>query len=207
MLKIFIAIFISYLIGAIPCAYIFCRLIKGVDIRKSGSGNVGATNASRVLGKPLGIVVLLLDIFKGFLAVWLLAGLSIFKATGISSETLGVTLGLSCVAGHNWPIFLGFKGGKGIATTLGVLLALALQVSELKIILVFSLLTWIAAFIITRVVSVASILAGISLPIYAVLFGSPKAIVLFCVVLSLLAVLRHLPNIKRIFQGEEPRIK
>jgi len=117
-------IIISYLIGSIPTAYIFGRLLKGIDIRKFGSGNVGATNVLRVLGRAPAIIVLLLDIFKGFLAVVFVADFIALGCQSIPPETLRIILGFSCIAGHNWTVFLGLKGGKGVASTLGYCWAL-----------------------------------------------------------------------------------
>lgn len=112
MLWIIITICASYLLGSIPTAYIFGRLLKGIDIRDFGSGNVGATNALRVLGKPVGITVLIIDILKGVLAVALLGNLLSAKVSFLPPEILRVMSGLCAIAGHNWTIFLNFKGGK-----------------------------------------------------------------------------------------------
>ncbi|MBU2257621.1 MAG: glycerol-3-phosphate acyltransferase, partial [Candidatus Omnitrophica bacterium] len=118
MLWIIPALLVSYLIGSIPTAYIFAKVLKGIDIRKTGSGNVGATNAARILGKKTAIVILSLDILKGLLPVIFLGDL-ISPQVGLNQEVLRIMLGFSSIAGHNWTIFLGFRGGKGIATTLG----------------------------------------------------------------------------------------
>lgn len=208
MAWIIIGLLVSYLIGSIPTAYIFGRLLKGIDIRKFGSGNVGATNALRVLGKPVGISVLILDIFKGFLVVVFLGDfIAARRIPVISAETLRTILGLSCVLGHNWTMFLGFKGGKGVATTLGVLSGLSVKITGLKIVLVLVILTWWIVFLILRTVSLASVLTGISLPIYMVLFKQSKALVYLSIFLSLFIILRHKSNLKRILQGKESRIK
>lgn len=199
MLWIITRIIISYLIGSIPTAYIFGRLLKGIDIRKFGSGNVGATNAFRVLGKTIGITVLILDIFKGFLAV-------VFLGKSLAQMQL-IILGLSCILGHNWTIFLGFKGGKGMATTLGVLLGLSVKVAGLKAILGLVVLIWLAIFIIVRIVSLASIISAIALPILMLVFKQSNTLIFSSFILSLLVILRHKSNLKRIFQGKEPRLK
>ena len=201
-----IGIIVSYLIGSIPTAYIFGWVLKGIDIRKFGSGNVGATNAMRVLGKPAGITVLVLDILKGFLAVVFLGDFITSKVISIPYETLRIVLGLGCICGHNWTIFLGFKGGKGVATTFGVLLGLAVKIGGLKVILGLAILTWLVVFIITRIVSLASILTGISLPIYTVLFKQSTALVFLSIILAVFIILRHRANLKRIFQGKEKRL-
>jgi len=206
MLWIILGIIVSYLIGSIPTAYIFGRVLKGIDIRKFGSGNVGATNALRVLGKGPGIAVLVLDILKGFLPVIFLGNFLRSRIAFIPDETLRLILGLSCIYGHNWTIFLGFKGGKGIATTFGVLLGLSLKITGLKLILGLVILTWLVIFIIVRIVSVASVLAGIALPIYIILFKQPKVLIFASILLCIFIILRHKTNLKRVFQGKEPRL-
>ena len=207
MLWIILGIIISYLIGSIPTAYIFGRLLKGIDIRKFGSGNVGATNALRVLGKPAGITVLVLDVLKGFVAVIFLGDLVALRIPRIPDETLRIILGLSCILGHNWTVFLRFKGGKGVATTFGVLLGLALKIAGLKVILVISVLTWLLIFVITRIVSLASVLTAVTLPIYMLLFKQSRVSVFLAIILSIIILLRHKSNLKRILQGKEPRLK
>ena len=204
---IILAIAISYFIGSIPTAYIFGRWLKGIDIRKFGSGNVGATNALRVLGKPAGIAVLILDILKGFLAVVFLGDFIASGVTSISSEALRIILGLSCICGHNWTIFLRFQGGKGIATTFGVLLGLAIKIGGLKVVLGLIILTWLVTFIITRIISIASVVSGISLPIYMLLFKQSNLLILSSIILCVFIILRHRPNLKRVLQGKEPRLK
>ena len=131
----------AYLIGSIPVAYIFGRVLKGIDIREHGSGNMGATNAFRVLGKGPGMVVLILDIIKGIIPVTLLA-----NAFGLGDALSLVIIAVAAVAGHNWTVFLGFKGGKGMATSLGVLIGLAIQFQGLRIILLLVTMTWCSFF-------------------------------------------------------------
>ncbi len=207
MLWIILVIIISYFIGAIPTAYIFGRLLKGIDIRKFGSGNVGATNALRVLGKGPGIVVLILDILKGFIAVFFLGNFILTRAIPVSGEMLRLILGLTCIAGHNWTVFLQFKGGKGIATTFGVLIALASKISGLNTVLLLVILTWVLVFILAgRIVSLASVIAGITFPLYAIFFCQPKAIIFFSCIISFLVILRHKSNLKRFFRREEKKL-
>jgi len=205
MLWIIITIVISYLLGSIPTAYLFVRWLKGADIRKIGSGNVGATNALRILGKGPGLLVLALDIFKGFIAVFLLGNLIAPKITLVQGETLRMLLGLSCISGHNWTIFLKFKGGKGVATTLGVLLALAVQIKTLRLILALMILTWLLIFLFFRIVSLASVLAGIALPAYTIIFKQSALLIFSAFILCAFILLRHRPNLIRLFQGKEPR--
>lgn len=196
---------ISYLIGSIPTAYLFGRLLKGVDIRKFGSGNVGATNAFRVLGPIPAIVVLILDILKGYIAVVFL-GDFILPAAGGNQEIARIILGAAAIAGHNWTIFLKFKGGKGIATSFGVLVGLAVKLAGLKIILGLVVLTWLVVFILSRIVSLSSVLAAISFPLYVVLFKQTKVLISTSIIFSLLIILRHRSNIRRFLQGREPKL-
>ncbi|MDD2752933.1 MAG: glycerol-3-phosphate 1-O-acyltransferase PlsY [Candidatus Omnitrophica bacterium] len=206
MAQILLRTVISYLVGSFPTAYIFGKLLKGVDIRRVGSGNVGATNAFRVLGKGPGIAVLCIDILKGFIAVVFLGNSSGQLDTVISPQLLGIILGLACIIGHNWPVFLRFKGGKGVATTLGVLLALACTIASLKIILLSLFLTWSAVFLFFRIVSLASIVTAIMLPVYAYVFKQPAPIITVSILLALLSIARHHSNISKLLQGKEQRL-
>ena len=206
MAWIIIALLSSYLIGSMPCAYIFGRLLKGIDIRKFGSGNVGATNAMRVLGRGPGILILLLDILKGYVTVTLLADFLIWRIPNFPEEASRVILGLSCIIGHSWTVFLGFKGGKGVAATLGVLLGLAVKIESLKLVLGLIILTWLIIFIITRIVSIASVLAATAMPIYMILFKESHVLIFTGLIICFFIILRHISNLKRIFQGKEPRL-
>jgi glycerol-3-phosphate acyltransferase PlsY len=207
MLRIISGIIISYLVGSIPTAYIFGRLLKGIDIRKFGSGNVGATNALRVLGRGPGISVLVLDILKGFIVVTLLADILSSAVTGASVETLRIIFGLSCICGHNWTVFLRFKGGKGIATTFGFLLGLAIKIGGLKVILALSVITWLIIFFMSRIVSLSSVITGIALSVYMFAFKQSNTLKFLSIILAIFIIIRHKSNLKRIFQGKEPRLK
>ncbi len=206
MPQIFLGTIISYIIGSIPTAYIFGRLLKGADIRKFGSGNVGATNAFRMLGKGPGITVLVIDILKGFVAVVLIGNIPALKTSFVSDEVLRIVLGVSCICGHNWTIFLGFKGGKGVATTFGVLLGLATQITGLRLILALVILIWLLTFAITRIVSISSFTCGVALPVFTILFKQSSVLILLSLLLSGLVVFRHMPNLKRFLEGKEPRL-
>lgn len=206
MFWIIIGILVSYIIGSIPTAYIFGRLLKGVDIRNFGSGNVGATNALRVLGKGAGIIVLCLDILKGFIVVVFLADFLVSKNTLISHQVLRIILGISSICGHNWTIFLGFKGGKGIATTFGVLLGLSFKIAGLKLIIILLILTWVSLFLIVRIVSIASVITGLALPLYMLVLKQSNPLILLSVLLCIFVILRHKSNLQRFFQGKEPRL-
>jgi glycerol-3-phosphate acyltransferase PlsY len=204
---IILGILLSYLIGSVPTAYIFGRVIKGIDIRNHGSGNVGATNALRVLGKGSGLAVLALDMFKGVLAAAFVADWVLARAPGLDSQVLRVLLGFSCICGHNWTIFLEFKGGKGVATTFGVLLALAVKIASLRIVFFLLILTWLAVFVITRIVSLASILTCVGLPVYMAIFKQPVFLVLSAALIAAFIIFRHKSNLTRLWEGKEKRIK
>jgi glycerol-3-phosphate acyltransferase PlsY len=180
-------------------------VLKGVDIRKFGSGNVGATNALRLLGKTAGITVLILDILKGFLAVFVLGGLLKNKVI-FAQDLFLIALGVAAICGHNWTVFLNFKGGKGIATTFGVLIAFAFNIPGLNLILGLTILTWIVSFLIIRVVSFSSVTAAISLPIYMALFKQPRLMLYTAILLSVFVILRHKSNLVRLLKGEEKRL-
>ncbi len=204
MLWIITGIIISYSVGSIPTAFIFGRLLKGIDIRKFGSGNVGATNALRVLGKRVGIAVLILDILKGVIPILLVQ--EIASRVNISPDIFRILSGVSCICGHNWTIFLNFKGGKGIATTLGVLIGLALKTPGLGVILLLLVLFWLLVFAFFRIVSLASIASALVLPLSTVIFKQSQVIIWASALLAFFVLLRHKSNIIRLFQGKESRL-
>ena len=206
MLWIITATIISYLLGSIPTAYIFGRVLKGIDIRDFGSGNVGATNALRVLGKGPGVAVLLLDIFKGTAAVVLLGAFFKAKNMNIAPETLSIMLGIACVVGHSYTVFLNFRGGKGIATSLGVLIGLSINIPALGAIVAMIILSWLLIFAATRIISFASIIAAILLPIYIAIFRQSSFLFFSSILLSVFVILRHKQNISRLLKGQEKRI-
>lgn len=197
-------IIISYLLGAIPTAYILGQILKGIDIRKFGSGNVGATNAFRVLGATWGIIVLILDILKGIIPVTLLANYFL-NYWDFSSLLLRICLGLACICGHNWSIFLRFKGGKGVATTLGVLGGLGVAVIQLRLVLCLVILVWLLTFLIFHIVSLASVLSALSLPLFMLILQQGKELLILSIILSSFIILRHKKNLLGLFVGKEGR--
>lgn len=205
MLWTILGITISYLFGSIPTAYIFGRVIKKTDIRKFGSGNVGSTNALRLLGRGWGVTVLALDILKGFLPVVILPG-AIGARSNVSLETFCILAGIACICGHNWTLFLNFKGGKGVATTLGVLLGLSIKITGLKVILGISVFIWLAVFVISRTISLASVLAALSFPLLTILFRQSASLTFIVAVLAAFIIYRHKSNIQRILAGKEPKL-
>jgi glycerol-3-phosphate acyltransferase PlsY len=193
----------SYLLGSIPFGYIAGRLC-GVDIRTKGSGNIGATNALRVLGKKWGYAVFALDFLKGWLPVKLALGWGIALMVHPASAP-GALAGLCVLVGHSFPVWLGFKGGKGIASSAGVIVAL------FPAAFLICLGVWIFVFTTSRYVSVASIAGSVALPL-AVLFlylthRADWLALTVSVVMCLLAVWRHRSNIIRLRAGTEPRFE
>ena len=159
LIKIVGGLFLAYFLGAIPTAYLAGRWCKGIDIREHGSKNVGATNVFRVLGKGPGVIVLFIDILKGVLAV-----VAIPFILGLQPIIYFILFGLAVVCGHNWTIFLKFKGGKGVATSLGVLIGLTMTIASMRLIVVLCVLIWLGVFVGFGYVSLASIVAVFFLP-------------------------------------------
>lgn len=190
----------AYLMGSLPTGYLVARA-KGIDIRRVGSGNIGATNVFRILGKPAGIFVLLVDALKGALAVLVLPGLALSFAGGADPAWLALVAALGAVLGHNYTCWLGFKGGKGIATSAGVLAALVPWA------FLITLATFLVTLAVSRFVSLSSILAAAVLP-FAVAFTPPgsKPLILLTALLSTLAIVRHKANIQRLLAGTENRL-
>ncbi len=183
----------GYLLGAVPFGWLLGRLGRGLDVRRVGSGNIGATNVGRSVGAWAGILTLALDVGKGAAAAWGAGWLSGLPAVAMAA-------GLAAVAGHIFPVYLGFKGGKGVATGLGVFLVLA-PLETLGAGVFF-----LAAAATTRRVSVGSIAAAISLPVILLVRQASPALLLTALASSLLIVIRHSENIRRLFAGTEPRM-
>ncbi|HAZ09817.1 MAG TPA: acyl-phosphate glycerol 3-phosphate acyltransferase [Candidatus Omnitrophica bacterium] len=198
---LFLGFVSAYIIGSIPTAYIFGRVLKGIDIREYGSGNAGATNVFRVIGKTPGMIVLIIDIIKGYIAATYLASGFMYLAPVTRPELYRILFGLSAIAGHNWTLFLKFKGGKGVAASAGVVIGLIPKIFWL------GFLVWLITFFITGFVSLGSIIAIISIPIFTLAFGEPVEIVVFMCLLCLIIVYKHKPNIRRLARGEEKRIQ
>lgn len=191
---------LAYLLGAIPNGLLLCRL-KGVDIRTLGSGNIGATNVFRSVSKPLGILTFVGDALKGFVPAYVFPILGKMVTGTFQGPEIGILCGVAAIAGHNWPVYLKFKGGKGIATSAGVLLGIAPAAVG------WGLLSWMVLFAISRFVSVASIGAAIVVPVVSWTLYSSKGLLLPIVltILGVLAVWRHKSNIQRLINGTEHR--
>lgn len=194
---IYLSIIISYLLGSVPFGYIITKFAKGVDIRKYGSGNIGATNVARVSGKWAGIVTLFLDILKGFIAVTVIPLLVV--NTG-NFDLIRIYCGVAVVLGHNWTVFLRFRGGKGVATSAGALIGLA------PFVFLSSLCVWLVVFILSRYVSLASIIAAISLPLFLYLFGKSINLQVLGYIVAVVGIYRHKENIKRLLKDKENKL-
>lgn len=195
---------LSYLLGSIPTAIWYGETYHGIDIREHGSGNAGATNTFRVLGRKAGSIVLFVDALKGFLATSLAAGLFYFRLVDWETcVTLKILFGFLAVIGHLLPIFCDFKGGKGVATTLGMVLALHPQAA------LVSILVFLVVFAVSKYVSLGSMVASLAFPIMLSLgaFGQELPILIyFGSFVAFLVVFTHRQNIVRIFQGTENRM-
>jgi glycerol-3-phosphate acyltransferase PlsY len=188
-----LVIFIAYLCGSISTGAILARQ-AGVDIRRSGSGNIGATNVARTAGGKAGILTLLGDMAKGFLPVM---GA---RFLGFSEITLAA-MASAAFLGHLYPIFLKFSGGKGVATALGVFLGLTPQA------MVIPLAFFLVTFVWSRIVSLASMVAAVVTPVVVFLWPYPKIYALSCLAVSLLILIRHRENIQRLLRGEEKKFQ
>ena len=189
----------AYLLGSVPSAVWIGKAVKGVDVREHGSKNAGATNAMRVLGVKTGIPVLLIDVFKGFAAVKLALLSPAFEAGTNALMNFQLALGAVAVLGHVFPVFAGFRGGKGVATIIGILLALHWQATLVAIVVFF-----ITLFI-SKYVSLGSLMMGLSYPVSVIFIFKTESISLkiFAVIVSILLVITHRKNISRLLNGKE----
>jgi len=190
-LVFFALIIIGYLLGSIPWGFIVCKL-KKINIREIGSGNIGATNVYRALGFRWAAVVGALDVLKGVVP-------TIIALQILDTDLLILVVGMAAVAGHNWSIFVGFKGGRGVATTGGVVLVLMPWIS------LFVVLVWALIVKLTRYVSLGSIAAAVIFPILAFFYASLPYFI-FTLLLAAAIIIQHRPNIKRLLAGEENRV-
>ncbi|WDH81250.1 glycerol-3-phosphate 1-O-acyltransferase PlsY [Paenibacillus urinalis] len=188
------AVIVSYLLGSVSFSFLFGKLMKGIDIRDHGSGNAGATNTLRTLGKGPAILVLALDIAKGIAAVW------IGKWLGGDSAWVPALCGISAIVGHNWPVFFRFRGGKGIATAIGVLATLcflpALYAGIIAILSIF----------ITRYVSLGSLIFVFLTPLFLLILLYPWPLFWSSLIICIFAFWRHRTNIAKLIQGKENKL-
>ena len=198
-------VLLAYLIGSIPTAYLLVRAKKGIDIRTVGSGNVGATNAGRVLGRRYFGVVFILDLLKGFLPTLFLPLLLKSRGQEVSVD-LPALIAIAAILGHNFPIYLGFRGGKGVSTSLGAVLALDPVSASV------AATAFVASALITRYVSLSSILGAVGFVVARLTLTSEPwtrghaAITAGSILLAGLLIYRHRGNLARIVAGTEPRV-
>ena len=196
----------SYFLGSIPAGYLAGR-IAGIDIRHAGSGNIGATNVTRVLGKRYGYPVFIVDFLKGLMAVTM--SILIEKRAqplSVPTELIGIIAAISSVIGHSFPVWLSFKGGKGVATSMGALFGL------MPFVALIAVAVWVITFEMTRYVSVASMTAALAVPISILILmplkqTSGTALLYFSISLAALVIFRHRSNLSRLVRGTEPRFK
>ncbi|WP_054024362.1 glycerol-3-phosphate 1-O-acyltransferase PlsY [Bacillus sp. FJAT-28004] len=193
MLYEVIAVALSYLLGSISFSIVIAKWVKGIDIRQHGSGNAGATNTLRVLGKGPGLLVFLLDIGKGVAAVFIGRALS-------ENDWIPVLCGLAAIIGHNWPIWFRFKGGKGIATTVGVIATLAFLPALCAGVIA------IATIALTRYVSLGSLLFAALTPLFITFFYFSVPLLSASLLICIFAFVRHRTNIVKLFQGTENKL-
>ncbi|MDO8525985.1 MAG: glycerol-3-phosphate 1-O-acyltransferase PlsY [Candidatus Omnitrophota bacterium] len=191
---------IAYLIGSFPTSFLMARALKGIDIRQVGSGNAGATNVLRSVGKLPALITLIVDVLKGILVVTVAANFFYLRAENLDYDFYRSFLGLAAVCGHIWPVWLKFRGGKGVATTLGVAMGLA------PVVLLPSLAIWLIIFFTTNYVSLSSILALIAFPIIAIAFSQPIYLILMACVICSISIFKHRENITRLLKGSENKI-
>ena len=196
-----IFLLISYLIGSIPFSIIAGKLLKGIDIREFGSGNAGATNTFRILGKQAGIPVLLLDILKGYLAVNLVWYTSYVPLTELYIN-LQLTFGIAAVLGHVFPLYVGFRGGKGVATLLGFMLAVFPESA------IISITVFVLTLFVSKYVSLSSIIAGIFFPfgVYYLSDTLVPTMMIFAIFVPILLIATHQRNIERLVRGNENKV-
>ena len=196
-------ILLAYLTGAFPSAVWVGKTFYKIDVREFGSGNAGATNTFRVLGKKAGIPVLIMDIFKGWLSVNYISFLTNIPESAEAVFEIKLAFGIAAVIGHLFPIYTGFRGGKGIATLLGLLIGLHAVAA------LYSILVFVIIFITSKYVSLGSIIASIAFPILVILIlGSTNvSLNLFAFFVPILSLITHQKNIERLLRGEETKVK
>ena len=202
-LEYIIAFILAYLLGSVPTAVWVGQIFYGIDVREYGSGNAGATNTFRVLGKKAGIPVLIIDILKGACAVMMAR---LFAGDMPTEELLvnfQLSLGIAALLGHIFPVYAGFRGGKGIATLLGIMIAIHPKAA------LIALLIFLVVFVITRFVSLGSMVAAVSFPfIVIVVFKSDiTSLVIFSLFISVLVLITHQKNIERLLRRQESKVK
>ena len=196
-------VLLAYLTGAFPSAVWVGKTFYKIDVREFGSGNAGATNTFRVLGKKAGIPVLIMDIFKGWLSVNYISCLTNIPESAEALFEIKLAFGIAAVIGHLFPIYTGFRGGKGIATLLGLLIGLHAVAA------LYSILIFVIVFLISKYVSLGSIIASLAFPVLVILIlGSTNvSLNLFAFFVPILSLITHQKNIERLLRGEETKVK
>ena len=196
-------VLLAYLTGAFPSAVWVGKTFYKIDVREFGSGNAGATNTFRVLGKKAGIPVLIMDIFKGWVCVNYISFLTNIPQSAEAVFEIQLAFGIAAVIGHLFPIYTGFRGGKGIATLLGLLIGLHAVAA------LYSILVFVIVFLISKYVSLGSIIASVAFPVLVVLIlGSTNvSLNLFAFFVPVLSLITHQKNIERLLRGEETKAK
>jgi len=191
----------AYLLGSIPTAVWIGKSFYGIDVREFGSGNAGATNTFRVLGRKAGIPVLIIDIIKGTLAV-ALSYLSTFRFGTSEFVNLQLGLGVAALIGHIFPVFAGFRGGKGVATILGIVICI------LPVSCSLSLMVFLVVLLSTRIVSLSSMIAGVTFPVFLnlVLGNTDPILMVFSIVVAILLIITHRKNIVRLLKKQESKV-
>ena len=192
----------AYLLGSIPTAVWIGKYFYNIDVREYGSGNAGATNVFRVLGKKAGIPVLLIDVFKGFLAVSI-TYLSKYQVGSNQFINLQLVLGIASLVGHIFPVFASFRGGKGIATLLGIIIAVYPYAA------IISIIIFLIIFLISGYVSLGSMTAAVSFPIIVIFIFNTHtpSLIIFSVLITIMVLITHQKNIERLLRNEEPKTK
>ena len=181
----------SYLLGSVPSGLIIGKL-SGLDVRKAGSGNIGATNVARLLGKKVGLLTLVADTAKGFVPIWLVQQIGL-------SDPIAALVGIAAFLGHLYPIFLKFKGGKGVATGFGVFLGCAPLATTILLVI------FAAVALTTRIVSLSSMVSAVAAPLVLWLFYYSPTYIMMAALIAIMIVFRHYANIERLLNGTEPR--
>lgn len=194
-------VFSAYIIGSFPTGYLLVKAVKGIDIRKEGSGSTGATNVKRILGKKGFFTVMLIDGFKGIIPVLLAKYFETKLGLLVDLHIIPVLVSVAVIIGHSKSIFLGFQGGKSVASGSGTIMGLAWPVGTITFVI------WSLIVYISRYVSLGSIIALLLTPLWMYLFKQPLSYILYCLIGSLYIVYLHRDNVKRLFAGNENKVR
>jgi glycerol-3-phosphate acyltransferase PlsY len=193
---------LAYMLGSIPAAVWIGKWVHNIDVRQHGSGNAGTSNVIRVLGWKTGIPVLIIDILKGWLATMLPVFFNLAEPNGALITNLQIMSGITAIIGHIFPVLAGFRGGKGVATVFGVLLALQ------PLLTIFCFVVFLLVLLITGIVSVSSMSAGVACPVFLFsIFDTPSLVFkIFSILVAVALIVTHRKNIGRLVRGEEPKL-